>query len=131
MKNIFAKGDQKIFEKIVTKDDIAAFDGVVVHEVYSSFCLARDAEWCSRLFVLDIIEEYEEGIGTAISVEHVGPAFVGEKVTFTSTIEKITESGIVDTSYIATVNDRIIAKGIQGQRVLPKDKIAKLFYNNK
>jgi fluoroacetyl-CoA thioesterase len=64
MKNLFKIGDSKTFTKMVTTNDIAQFDEGTVHEVYGTFALGRDAEWSSRLFVLEMKEEDEEGIGT-------------------------------------------------------------------
>jgi fluoroacetyl-CoA thioesterase len=124
---MFTPGDQKTFSKIVQASEIAQFESGVVHEVYSSFCLAKDAEWCSRLFVLDLKTDDEEGIGTRITVEHCSPAFVGDTVLFITTLLQITDKKEVLTSYEAYVGKRLIAKGEQGQRILPKSKIESLF----
>ena len=56
MKQLFKYGDTKEFYKVVSKKDTAKFNGVEVHPYYSTFALARDAEWSSRLFVLDMKE---------------------------------------------------------------------------
>ena len=63
MKNLYKIGDQKIFEKTVGAQDIAEFESGTVHNVYATFALGRDAEWSSRLFVLDMKDADEEGIG--------------------------------------------------------------------
>ena len=52
MNQKFQSGDQRSFYKTISKDDIAQFDNGTVHEVYSTFAIARDAEWSGRLFVL-------------------------------------------------------------------------------
>ncbi|TXI32993.1 MAG: hypothetical protein E6Q58_03240 [Niabella sp.] len=127
MKNIFAKGDLKEYQKEVQSGEIAAFDSGTVHQVYSTFSIAKDAEWSGRLFVLDMLEDGEEGIGTRISIDHKSPAFVGEKVKFVSSFEEITAKGEVLTSYKAYVGTRLIAEGSQGQRILPKVKIDEIF----
>jgi fluoroacetyl-CoA thioesterase len=127
MKNIFVKGDIKIYEKIIMQSDVASFESGIVHEVYSTFSVARDAEWCGRLFVLDMKEYNEEGIGTQITVQHIAPAFVGEKIRITTAFDSITAKGEILTSYNATVGERLIAKGIQGQRILLQEKIKSIF----
>jgi fluoroacetyl-CoA thioesterase len=127
MQELFKHGDVKTFTKTITTKDIAAFETGVVHDVYATFCLAKDAEWCSRLFVLDMKNEDEEGIGTQLTINHVAPAFVGEEICITTTFNTITKSGEVLTSYVAKVKDRIIATGIQGQKILPKNKLASIF----
>jgi fluoroacetyl-CoA thioesterase len=122
MKNIFKPGDKKHFSHRIAESDIAAFDGNVVHEVYATFSLARDAEWCSRLFVLDMKEEGEEGIGTFLSVEHKAAAFVGEEINFTAWVDHIERNELI-CFFEARVNDRIIAIGKTGQKILSFEKL--------
>jgi predicted thioesterase len=127
MQNPFKKGDIKTFTKIVLPNEIAKFESGTVHEVYSTFSIAQDAEWSGRLFVLEMKEDGEEGIGTKISVEHKSPAFVGDEVNFIATFEEITERGEIITSFKAFCGDRLIAKGTQGQRILLKSMIEEKF----
>jgi fluoroacetyl-CoA thioesterase len=127
LKSIFKQGDIKTTEIIVSESDVAKFESGVVHNVYSTFALTRDAEWSGRLFVLDMKEKGEEGIGTFISVEHKSPAFVGSTVKFIATFEEITAKGEIENSFQAYVGDRLIAQGKQGQRILPQAKIDALF----
>lgn len=127
MKNFFKKGDTKSYTKVIQPNEIAQFESGTVHDVYSTFSIAKDAEWSGRLFVLDMKEEGEEGIGTSISVEHKGPAFVGQEVTFIATFQEINDKKEIITSFQAFVGNRLIAQGLQGQRILPKVKIDAIF----
>src|SRR5688572_17760787 len=120
MKNIFSAGDIKIFTRKVTTNDTAAFDSGQVHPVYSTFALVRDAEWACRLFVLEMKEEDEEGIGTMVSVEHVSPALLGAEVTFEAKIKRIEKNEIICT-FEAKTGERLLAKGEQGQKILKKE----------
>ncbi|HPH47602.1 MAG TPA: hypothetical protein PLJ60_16755 [Chryseolinea sp.] len=126
MKNIFASGDKKEYTHIVQQADVAAFGGDVVHEVYATFALARDAEWTTRQFVLDMREEDEEGIGTFLSIEHKSPAFVGEEINYSAHVLQINGHELI-CLYEAKVGARIIATGKTGQKILKKDKIKSLF----
>ena len=56
VKSIFKTGDRKFFERMVRAEDTASFENETVHPVYATFALARDAEWSSRLFVLEMKE---------------------------------------------------------------------------
>ncbi len=125
--NLFKKGDTKTHKIIAQQIDIAKFESGVVHNVYSTFALCRDAEWSGRLFVLEMKEAGEEGIGTSISVHHKSPAFVGDEVIFTAIFDEIKDDGEILNSFEAKVGARIIASGTQGQRILPKEKIDKIF----
>lgn len=126
MKNIFQPGDTKVYTKVVTEEEVAAFQGVVLHRVFSTFSLARDFEWSSRLFFIDMKEDDEEGVGTFLRIEHKSPAFVGEAVIFTATVEKVERNELI-CSIEAKTADRLIATGKTGQKMLKKDKLKQLF----
>ncbi|HEY3402715.1 MAG TPA: hypothetical protein VGK59_04955 [Ohtaekwangia sp.] len=126
MKLVFSSGDQKVFRRVVQPDDVAAFQGKIVHRVCSTFALARDIEWTTRQFVLDMLDDDEEGIGTELSIEHKNPAFVGEEIIFTAWMEQLKGNELI-CRYEAKVNDRVIATGKTGQKILKKEKIESIF----
>ncbi|CAL1516886.1 thioesterase, FlK family [Chitinophaga sp. MM2321] len=122
MRPLFQPGDTRHFSRIVRQEDCASFDSGLVHPVYATFALARDAEWCCRLFVLEMKEEDEEGIGTRLTIEHSSPAPLGSQVDFTATIVVVQQHEI-SCSYEARVGEKIIATGIQVQKILKKTRI--------
>lgn len=122
MQNPFNIGDIKVFSHIVDRADIAEFESGVVHQLYSTFCLTRDAEWSTRLFVLEMKEADEEGIGTFIEVRHASPAKVGAKIDFFAKLESVVRNEII-CSFVAKCGDRIIAEGRTGQKILKKEKL--------
>lgn len=126
MKNIFKPGDKKQLVYRVKPEDVASFQGEVVHAVCSTFTLAREIEWATRQFVLEMREAHEEGIGTKLVIDHKAPAFVGDEIMFTSTIDTLEKHEII-CAFEATVNGRIIATGKTGQKILSREKIAKIF----
>ncbi len=126
MLNPFQVGDKKTFERKVTTADTAAFDSGAVHPVYATFALARDAEWCCRLFVLEMKEADEEGIGTFVTVQHQSPALENSTVEFEATVKSIQKNEIICT-YTAKVGERLIASGEQGQKILKKTRLEQLF----
>jgi predicted thioesterase len=117
VKNPFTPGAQKRFTRIVRPEDTARFDAGEVHPVYGTFALARDAEWTCRLFVLEMLEQGEEGIGAYVSVEHLAPAVVGTEVEFVATLESV-EGNTVVCRYEARDGEKIIARGRQTQKIL-------------
>lgn len=128
----FKPGDQKTFTVQVTEADTPNFEalpkkhgGGQVHRVYSTYAIVRDAEWCGRLFVLEMKEEHEEGIGTSASVEHVAPALVGQEVVFTATVESLSGNTIV-TSFEARCGNKLIARGQTTQKILTKDRVSEI-----
>lgn len=126
MKNPFRPGDIKTYKHTVTTADIARFDSGEVHPVYSTFAIARDAEWSGRLFVLEMKEADEEGIGTAIAVTHHAPALIGQTVVFTAVLTEVNRNEVVNT-FEAHTGSRLIASGTQRQKILKKEKLDRLF----
>jgi fluoroacetyl-CoA thioesterase len=126
MKAIFKPGDVKVYIKKITIEDAASFHGDVLHPVYATFALARDFEWSSRLFFLEMKENDEEGVGTFLQIEHQRPAIIGEEVTISATIESISGNELI-CIIEARSGDRIIASGKTGQKMLKKEKLKKLF----
>ena len=108
------------------EEDTATFRSGNVHPVYATFALTRDAEWSSRLFVLEMKENDEEGIGTIVNVKHISPAFVGDKVMFEAVIDEL-NGNEVNCTFTAKIGNRLIAEGRTGQKILKKEKIEKLF----
>src|SRR5947199_7330915 len=126
MKSNFKKGDRKTYIHTVTEEDISIFEGVVVHRVYSTFALGRDTECCTRLFVLEMKDEDEEGIGTFIHIEHLSPGLIGNEVLITGIYEEL-KGNELTCSFEARVGNRIIAEGKTGQKILKKEKLRALF----
>jgi fluoroacetyl-CoA thioesterase len=126
MINPFSSGDIRTFVHTVVATDTATFESGQVHPVYATFALARDAEWSGRLFVLEMKEEDEEGIGTALNIIHHSPALVGEQVLFTATMADVNKNEVI-TDFKATIGDRIVASGRQWQKILKKERLNNLF----
>lgn len=126
MINPFKIGDTKTHTHLVKETDTAKFASGEVHPVYATFALGREAEWACRLFVLEMKEADEEGIGTLLEVRHESPALLGQEVVFTATMIEVQGNRIL-CSYEAKVGERLIAKGLQEQRILKKEKIDRLF----
>lgn len=126
MKDTFKPGDKKQTRYLVKETDVAAFNGEVVHRVCSTFTLAREIEWATRQFVLEMRDEDEEGIGTSVTIDHRSPAFVGEEIVLTAWVDEINNHELI-CGYEARVKDRLIASGKTGQKILKRDRIAKIF----
>lgn len=126
MKNIFKTGDRKEYRTVANFHDLAAFQGKMVHPVYSTFALARDIEWASRQFILEMCEDSEEGVGTFLSIEHKSPAVMGEEVLITAFFDEL-EGNELSCTCEVKVEDRLIAVGKTRQKIFRKEKIDKIF----
>lgn len=119
-------GDKREFEHTVNEEDKAIFDSGEVHPVCSTFALAKYIEWAGRLFVLDVREEDEEGIGTMLQIKHESPAFVGQKLSFKAIVESVSGNELV-CAVSVTSNERLIASAKTGQKILKKSRIKEIF----
>lgn len=126
MKTIFNIGDSKTYKRIVTHHDFAAFHGTIVHPVCSTFALARDIEWTTRQFVIDMCDGDEEGVGTFIHIDHQSPAFEGEELYFEGKIDELKQHEVI-CSVVVRVGERIIAHAKTGQKILKIERIKRLF----
>lgn len=115
----FRPGDQKRYLTRVTPDKVAQFHGEEVHPYYSTFALAQDAEWACRLFVLDMKDPDEEGIGTYLSVNHIGAVPVGSEVEIIATLLWVREA-TVHCAYEVWWAGQRVAYGEQTQKILKK-----------
>jgi predicted thioesterase len=88
--------------------------------------MARDMEWTTRLFVIDLREDDEEGVGTFINLEHRAPAFEGEEIVYKGYIDDIKGNELI-CSVLAHVGERLVASGKTGQKIFKQEKIKKLF----
>ncbi len=122
MKGNLQIGDLRDYSFKVEKSAFPEFYSGVVHEVCSTYFLTKEIEWTSRLFVLDILEDDEEGIGTMICMDHISPALFHQKVEIIAKIESF-EGNELKCSFVASVDGRTIAKGFTGQKILKKDKL--------
>jgi len=126
MKPIFKEGDRKLMEIKVGNTDVAAFNANTVHNVCSTYALARNIEWATRQYVLEMIDTDEEGIGTYLKIHHKSPAMIGEILTIESEVKSMAKNELI-CRFKVSVNDRMIAIGESGQKILKKEKLERIF----
>jgi len=132
-------GDRASVEIVVDESMCPAFDGVVVHRVLSTWTVGHRMEIAARLVLAPHLEPHEEGIGGHLSIDHVAPAVVGQRVRFEATAVEVGPSTLVcdvvaeryDAPPGAAV-DRdtprtVVARGRQVQRILPRVRLAAIF----
>tara|TARA_Y100000589_G_scaffold328165_2_gene371654 strand:- start:2399 stop:2824 length:426 start_codon:yes stop_codon:yes gene_type:complete len=109
----------------VTEEMCPAFDGIIVHRVYSTWSMAHHMELAARKILAPHLEEEEEGIGSHLSIDHLAPAPVGHVVTVRAEAVQVDENGVV-CEIKAWDGDRLLGQGKQVQRVLPKKVLNKI-----
>ncbi|WP_192598950.1 thioesterase family protein [Sporosarcina limicola] len=122
MKRGMEVGREEMIEIIVTEDMFAAFEGEVVHPVYSTVAMTYHMEWVSRKIILPFLESHEEGMGASVHLEHLAPSPLGSTVTLTATLVEIRTNSVL-TKVTAKNQLGVIGKGDVKQVILPKEKI--------
>lgn len=109
----------------VTQDMCPAFGGVVVHRVYSTWSMAHHMELAARMVLAPHLEAHEEGIGSHLSIDHVAPTPVGHTVRVVAEATQVTDDTVV-CEVTAYDGGRVVGRGRQVQRVLPRKKLEAL-----
>ena len=125
MKPSLKVGNTAEVTALVTEAMCPAFDGVIVHRLYSTWSMAHHMELAARKVLAPHLDEDEEGIGSSLSIEPLAPTPVGHTVRI---VAEATDVG--DTTGVCALTaydgDRLVGRGRQVQRVLPKRKLKAL-----
>ena len=125
MKAGFEPGIIRSLEVTVTPDMCPAFDGVVVHRVYSTWSVAHHFEIAARKVLVDFLESGEEGVGSHVSVDHLAPCPVGGQVRVVAELIEVTRDRHtrVVCECRAFCGEKLLAKGLQVQVVMDKEHL--------
>ncbi len=110
---------------VVTEEMCPAFDGVIVHRVYSTWALAHHMELAARKVLAPHLEPHEEGIGSHLSIDHLAPTPVGKTVRVVATCTELNGSKVV-CDVVAYEGERVVGRGKHVQRVFPKEVLQTL-----
>ena len=109
---------------VVKIEDVAEFNGTEVHPVCATFTLAREIEYASRLFVIDMLEHGEEGIGTFLEIEHISPALVGDRLDLQA-FREMQKGEVVFCKVEVKCGTRIVSKAKTQQKIVSKERFNK------
>lgn len=125
MKAGFSPGIVREVTAVVIDDMCPAFEGTVVHRVYSTWSLVHHMELAARKVLVEYLEEHEEGMGAHVSVDHLAPCRVGKTVRVRAELTDVSKARVT-CRVSAYDGERLLARGTQVQVVMNKEKIASL-----
>ena len=125
MKAGFEPGVVRSLTLTVTPEMCPAFDGVVVHRVYSTWSVAHHFEIAARKVLVEFLEPHEEGVGSHVSVDHLAPCMVGEQVRVEAELLEVNHHRHISVvcECRAYHGERLLAKGRQIQVVMNKEHL--------
>ena len=125
MKSSLKIGNSAEVTAQVTEDMCPAFDGIVVHKIYSTWSMAYHMEIAARKVLAPHLDEHEEGIGSHLSIEHLSPTPLGHTVRIVAEAVEVDDRKVI-CEICAYDGERLVGRGRQTQRVLPKKKLKSL-----
>jgi predicted thioesterase len=113
-----------VLEVVVTEAMTVHFDELgPVHAVYATYTMAKHFEEAGRKLLLAHLEPGEAGIGTAVSVEHLAPAWPGDRVRVTATCTAVRGTRLTCALTAVDAAGRLLGRGTTEQAVLPEDVV--------
>lgn len=125
MKDGLVPGVQAELTFEVTDDMRPTFDDVAVHQVCSTWSIVHYMEVAGRKVLIDYLEPHEEGVGSRVTCDHLGPAKVGRTVRVVATVADMTGNELI-CDVAAFVEDRKIARGQTVQRIFPRPALERI-----
>lgn len=125
MRSGLEPGSQSEITFTVTADMCPAFDGEIVHQVCSTWSIVHYMELAGRKVLLPYLEAHEEGVGSHVSCDHLGPAPVDTSVRVIATAARVSERELV-CDCVAFRGEKLIASGKTVQRVFPRTVLERI-----
>jgi fluoroacetyl-CoA thioesterase len=95
-----------------------------VHPVYATYWLAKHMEEAGRKIILPFLEEGEEGLGTAVHVEHRSSALVGMRLEIVARYRGTSDARVQSTCEAHSELGDLIGTGSTEQFVTGAAKVA-------
>jgi len=108
----------------VTPEMVATFEELgPVHPLYATWSMVRHLELACRKIILPYLEPGEDAVGHSISIAHLAPTGIGERVTARARLIEIDGRRIVCAVEASNEHERI-GEGTQVQMLVSKDRLA-------
>jgi fluoroacetyl-CoA thioesterase len=125
MKSELIPGISEEVSFVVTEEMCPSFDGRIVHHVCATWMLVHYMELAGRLILIRYLEAHEEGVGSHVSCDHLGPVPVGATVRVVAEVASVTPQELI-CEVKAYRGERLIATGRTGQKVFPREILERI-----
>ena len=94
-----------------------------IHPLYATYWLCKHMEEAGRKIIIPFLEDGEDGIGSAVSARHLGPAVVGERIDVVAEYVMTKKNRVIVRCRATTEAGRVIGDGETEQTILPRERI--------
>ncbi|MEO0159109.1 MAG: hypothetical protein ABIL47_01380 [candidate division WOR-3 bacterium] len=101
----------------------AEFEGVLIHNLYSTWSLVYHAELCARRLLEKYLEDDEQGIGYSICIKHLAPTKIGKKVKIKAILRSVENNKFICDIEGYNEDGKKIAEGYQIQVFMKKEEL--------
>jgi fluoroacetyl-CoA thioesterase len=91
-----------------------------VHPVYATYNMAKHFEEAARKLLLRHLDDGEDGLGRSVSVEHLAPSWVGDRLTIEARCTEVRGNRIMCACTVTDGDGREVGTGSTVQVVLPR-----------
>ena len=113
-------GETAVLDVVVAASHTVDFDEMgKVHAVYATYTMAKHFEEAGRKLLVPHLESGEAGIGTAVSVEHLAPSWVGDAIRVTARAVEVRDGRLTCECRATDSYGRDLGRGTTVQAVLP------------
>jgi fluoroacetyl-CoA thioesterase len=115
-------GESAALEVVVTPELTVDFARLGrVHPVYATYNMARHFEEAGRLLLLRHLGPGQDALGRSVSVEHLAPSWVGDRLTVEARCVAVTGNRLTCECRATDAAGREVGRGSTVQVVLPRD----------
>jgi predicted thioesterase len=119
-------GATATLDVVVTDDMTVDFAELgKVHPVYATYNMAKHFEEAARKLLLRHLDDGEDGLGRSVSVEHISPSWVGDRLTIEARCTEVRGNRVMCDCRAVDTDGREVGTGSTVQVVLPRAAIAR------
>ena len=117
-------GSFAVLDVVVTDDMTVDFTELgKVHPVYATYTMAKHFEEAGRKLLLRHLDADEDGLGRSVTVEHLAPSWVGDRLTIEARCVEV-QGNRVTCECTATDGDgREVGRGSTAQVAMPRTQL--------
>jgi predicted thioesterase len=115
-------GSTAVLEVVVTPELTVHFEELgSVHPVYATYSMAKHFEEAGRKLLLRHLDPDEDGLGRSLTVEHLAPSWVGDRLTVVARCVDVRGNRVTCECSATDGDGREVGRGSTVQVALPRD----------